>query len=501
MSPKTELRYRRLLAEAGLLDGEPDRLPELGALKAVVQAAIPDTLPQQASSVTAWTGEVVTMLEHGATPKAIFDRLRLEHDHFTGSLSAIKRLCARLRKAEGIKPEDVAIPVQTEPGEVAQVDFGYVGKLWDPTEGRFRRGWAFVMVLGYSRHMVVRIVFDQKVETWLRLHVEAFEELGGVPKVIVPDNLKAAVIRAAFGVDGAPVLNRSYRELARHYGFKVDPTPPRSPEKKGKVESGVKYVKRSFFKPRAAQQDVEVLRAELARWVVEIAGRREHGTTRTRPLEVFETIEREALLPLPQTRWRPVVWREAKVHQDAHVLVERALYSVPWRLIGKRVQSRSTGNSVELYFEDARVATHERIRPGQRRTKEEHLPAERRDLRHRGRDYWVKRAAAMGDDVERFVHEVFDSDQVVYQLRAVQQIVRYLENHPPERARAACRRASFYGNHTYVGIKNILRRALDRQPLPTVVLDEPSQSTPRPRFARDVHELLQLPLEKTDAPH
>jgi hypothetical protein len=135
-----------------------------------------------------------------------------------------------LEQARQEQAEDVAIPVETPAGEVAQVDFGYAGKLYDAKEGRFRRAWVFVMVLGFSRHMFARIVFDQKTTTWLALHVEAFDELGGVPRVLVPDNLKAAVIRAAFGADGPSALNRSYRELARHYGFKVDPTPPRAPK-------------------------------------------------------------------------------------------------------------------------------------------------------------------------------------------------------------------------------------------------------------------------------
>jgi hypothetical protein len=131
----------------------------------------------------------------------------------------------RWRKERGVRAEDVAIPVETGPGEVAQVDFGYVGKLRDAATGMLRKAWVFVMVLAFSRRMVARIVFDQKIETWLRVHIEAFAELGGAVAAIVPDNLKTAVIRAAFGVDGAASLNRSYRELARHYGIKIDPAP------------------------------------------------------------------------------------------------------------------------------------------------------------------------------------------------------------------------------------------------------------------------------------
>ena len=99
------------------------------------------------------------------------------------------------------------------------------------------------MVLGHSRHMFAKVVFNQRVETWLQLHVDAFTFFGGVPHTIVPDNLKAAVIRAAFGADEMSVFHRSYRELARHYDFVIDPTPPYSPQKKGKVERSVHHKK------------------------------------------------------------------------------------------------------------------------------------------------------------------------------------------------------------------------------------------------------------------
>lgn len=501
MSPNTERSYRRALSSSGLLEGAVDDLPTLEALKEAVARELGDSkLPQHTSTVECWRGRIEAMLENGATPTAIYDTLRLQEESFTGSLSAVKRLCARATKERGVCAEDVVIPVETPPGKVAQVDFGYVGQMIDPLEKRERRAWVFVMTLCYSRHQFVRIVFDQKVETWIRLHVEAFESLGGVPEVIVPDNLKAAVIRAAFGVDDDLTLNRSYRELARHFGFMIDPTPPRSPEKKGKVESGVKYVKNNFFKPRRGEQDYALMSQELERWVVEIAGVRRHGTTQKRPLEVFETIEKPALLALPTTKWRPVYWHGATVHPDTHVLVKKGLYSVPWRFVGKRVFARLQGNSVEIYFEDTRVTTHDRVEAGKRSTKEEHLPEHRREFRHRNRDYWEKRAAELGGEVAQYIKDVFESDDVHYQLRVVQQIVRHLETFPLDRARAACKRASFYGNYKYSGIKKILKKALDKEPLPTVVLPERGEQEEL-RFARDPRELLSLPLEDTDAPH
>ena len=279
ISPNTERTYRQALERAGMLQGEVDALPDLTVLREALLAQKPVRCPpQQSSSLEAYTEKVCAMSELGAGPTAIFDRLRLEDKAFGGSLAAAKRLYARIRAEQGVRAEDVAIPVETEPGHVAQVDFGYVGFLYDAAEGRMRKAYVFVLVLGFSRHMFARIVFDQKVETWLRLHIEAFEEFGGVPSVLVPDNLKAAVIRAAFGLDEQTTLNRSYRELARHYGFKVDPAPVRSPEKKGKVETGVKYVKRNFFLPRD-ERDAAVFQQQLADWLRDIAGMRTHGTT------------------------------------------------------------------------------------------------------------------------------------------------------------------------------------------------------------------------------
>jgi transposase len=498
MSPNTEREYREALTAAGLLEGDPQALPELDVLRACVVAAKPPCpLPQQTSSIESYAERVRGMVELGAGPRAIYDRLRLEDSDFRGSLSAIKRMVLRLEKVRGVRAEDVAIPVETAPGHVAQVDFGFVGKLYDPDEGVLRKAYVFVMVLGFSRRMVVRIVFDQKVETWLRLHIESFEELGGVPAVLVPDNLKAAVVKAAFGPSEVTALHRSYRELARHYGFKVDPTPVRSPEKKGKVEAGVKYVKRNFFGPRE-ERDVSALRVELAAWVRQIAGERIHATTQRKPNELYDSEERAALLPLPARRAELTVWHHATVHADSHVVFAKAMYSVPWTLIGSKVWTRAAGRTVAMSVDDIRIAEHQRVGPGKRSTKPEHLPDHRSDLRERSREFWEKRAAKMGEPVVAYVREVFDADDVLDQLRQVQAIVTLLEKHPLSRAQAACERASFYGSHSYVAVKNILRRALDLQPLPRASVPAPQTSF---RFARNVRELLEPHLEITNEPN
>jgi transposase len=422
--------------------------------------------------------------------------LKREQPQFKGSLSAVKRVCWRLRAAQGVSASEVVIPVETAPGEVAQVDFGYVGKLYDPQQKVMRKAYVFVMVLGYSRHQFCAISFDQKVATWLKLHVAAFKWFGGVPHVVVPDNLKSAVTRAAFSVSEPCVLNRSYRELARHYGFKIDPTPAYSPEKKGKVESGVKYAKNNFFKPMM-ELDAGILSKQLDKWVLETAGTRIHGTTHQQPLLVFEQQERECLLPLPLRRFELAVWKEAKVHRDTHISFDKALYSVPWQWVGKTVLVRGTAHSVQIYGDAERIATHGRVPPGKRSTHEEHLPPHRRDLRHRSRGYWVERATAIDSSVGQYIQEVFNSDDVLEQLRSVQCIVSYLETFPKKRAIAACERASFFGNYSYRSIKSILKKGLDQQPLPGIAFPI-TDALQQPRFARNIREIFEYREEVVD---
>jgi len=485
MSPTTERTYRTALAGEGLLAGSPDDLPLLEVLRAAVEKRLPvATPPQMVSSVDALRERIIELAERGLRPQAIYDRIRLDDPAAEASYYAVRAAWRRWRKARGVRAEDVAIPVETAAGDVAQVDFGYVGKLYDPAVGQLRKAWVFVMVLAYSRRMVVRVCFDQKIETWLRVHVEAFRELGAVPRTLVPDNLKAAVVRAAFGVDGAASLNRSYRELARHYGFKVDPAPIYAPTKKGKVESGVKYVKRNFFAGRDGEDVTDVATA-LQRWVDEIANLRVHGTTHRRPSELY-TVERDALLPLPERRFELVTWHQARVHQDSHIAFDKRLYSVPWRLIGQQVWVRATATAIVVYADDARVAMHDRRGRTVRSTHDEHLPADRASWRHRSRAYWEDRADRIAPEVGAYVREVFDSDDVLSMLRTVQAIVTHLEKFPATRAVAACRRAQHFGSYQYRTIKNILRDGLDLTPLATTT------TTPleTPRFARSVSELL-----------
>lgn len=201
------------------------------------------TPPQQVSTVAPYAAAIAAYRARGMEVAAIRARLEEVHGHPV-SYHAVWRL---VRHLEPPAPE-VVVRVEAKPGSEAQVDFGYAGLTLDPATGLARKTWVFVMVLARSRHLYAELVFDQRVATWLLCHRHAFEAFGGIPARVVPDNLKAAVVRASFT---EPVAQRSYRECAEHYGFLIDPNPPRSPHLKGKVEQGgVHYVARNFLAGR-----------------------------------------------------------------------------------------------------------------------------------------------------------------------------------------------------------------------------------------------------------
>ncbi len=185
------------------------------------------------------------------------------------------------------------------------------------------------------------------------------------------------------------------------------------------------------------------------------------------------------------------------MHTDARIEFERRLYPVPWRLIDKRVWVQATPTTIAVYWEDTRVATHQRNRPVPPEVYDQYLPEQRSALRYRSHAYWVERAEGLGSEAAAYVREIFARDDVLSQLRTVQAVVTHLALFPPERIHAACRRARYYGNYTYPGVRDILRKGLDREPLPLAVVPA-DPAHPRPRYARSIGELLQLPLLKED---
>jgi transposase len=451
---KTVVKYRAWAEREGWIEG---RLPTLEELDARVRALLPHcNLPRTPFKAEPFRERIEALRREGVEMQAIFQRLRAEQG-YDGSYSALYRYVRHLEE----RTPTAFVRLEWDPGEEAQVDFGSAGMMIDPATGQLNRAWAFVMTLSYSRHQYATFVFDQSVKTWLRCHREAFEYFGGIPKRIVIDNLKAAIVRAVWQ---DPVVQRSYREFAEHYGFLIAPCRPRAARHKGKVESGVRYVKRNFLAGRPPGE-LPAENAALRRWVEEIAGVREHGTTKEQPRVRFDSAERAALLPLPESAYDLGVWKRAKLHPDCHVVIEAAYYSAPHRLIGQTLWVRTNGHDVVIFHHYERVATHRWGPRGTRRTHPDHYPPEKQAYLMATPGWCRMKAITIGPSATAVVERLL-AERPLDRLRAVQAILRLADQHGSVRLEAACRRALHFGEVGYRTLKRILEQRLDAEPLP-----------------------------------
>ncbi len=476
---KTVRRYVKWAGEQGFLEGEASSVEEIRTRLDETGPTVEP--PRQRSGLAEHADEILKMRNQGMEMAAIRGRLEEKHKKPI-SYEALRRLVRRLEGGSG----EAFVRVEVPPGEQAQVDFGYARMTLDPT-GRLRKTWAFVMTLSHSRHQYVELVYDQTVETWLTCHVHAFAFFGGVPKSIVLDNLKAAILRAC---RENPLVQRAYRELAEHYSFLIDPNPPATPRLKGKVEKGgVHYFKRNFMAGRDPEPTTE-LNAKTLKWCLHTAGERVHGTTHKQPIRVFEAVEREALLALPAASYDLAVWKQAKLHRDCYINFEKAYYSAPYRLVGDQLLVRGGLKTVRIYTADhVLVASHDRAKePGERITNPDHLPPYKLPGLTVSREGCRAKADEIGPATTTVIEELLES-RPVDKLRTAGRVLELATRYGPERLERACARALHFGEPTYSTISGTLKAGTDSEPLPGA---DPTPSVTRPvyRFVRHVGELV-----------
>jgi len=377
---------------------------------------------------------------------------------FTGSYSSIRRLVQRL---ELHQPEATCV-LDFAPGEAAQVDFGKGPDITDAFTGHTFKTWIFVMTLCFSRHQYAEIVTDQKVSTWLSCHRRAFEFFNGVTAKVIIDNPKCAITKACFH---DPEVQRSYGEMAEGYCFLISPCPPRDPQKKGRVEAGVKYVKNRFV-PLRQFRSLADANGQLRQWVLETAGNRIHGTTRQKPLTLFAESEKHLLKPLPDVPMELATWSKVKLHGNCHVQFEKASYSAPFPLIHQTLWLKATDSTVKLYHDLKLVAVHPRLKkPGLRSTVDEHMPPEAIAYKLQDPQWCLHQAEEIGPACLRLIQILF-GDQVLDNLRAAQGIVGLKKKYGLERLESACKRALHFDNPRYRTVKTILQKGLDQTPFP-----------------------------------
>jgi len=352
-------------------------------------------------------------------------------------------------------------PVSRRRSTTAQIDYGRLGMWTDPRSGRRRAVWAFVMVLPCSRHLFLRPTLSMDQAEWTAAHVEAFAFFAGVPARLVPDNLKTGADRPDLY---DPKINRSYAELAAHYGTLVDPARARKPRDKAQVERPMPYVRDSFWRGREFTTLAQMREAALV-WSRDVAGGRAcRPLDGAAPAAVFAAVEQAALRPLPTAAFVLATWSSARVGPDIHARVGGTLYSLPWRLLGDRVDVRSTPTMVQFFPHGQLIKTHPRKDRG-KQTDLGDYPPEKIAFHMRTPTWCRHRAAEIGPACQQVIDGLL-ADNALFRLRAAQGVLGLADRHDPARLEAACATATAAGDPSYRTIKGVLAAGTETTPAP-----------------------------------
>lgn len=400
--------------------------------------------------------EIQAKLNQKLTAQRIWQDL-VEDFGYGGSYESVKRLVRRLA------PERRLVGVMhSAPGEEAQVDF-FQGPPTLNAQGQWRRPWVFRLTLCHSRHGYEEAVWDQKQETFLRLHERAFQALGGVPKILRHDNLKAAVVRACLY---DPDYNAVYRAFAAHWGFTALATAPRHPQENGKQERSGGYVKSNALKGRRFDS-LAALNAFLKHWNATVARLRIHGTTRRQVWQHYLETDQWALQPLAPEPFGFFCCGTRTVHTDGHVEVEGGFYPVPVHLLGQLVQVQWNAGLVRVFFRDQLMAVHPRVAPGCFAKRPGADPQSLVSTQAAALNRHLARCSQVGPELRAWAEAAFEA-RGVQCLRLLQGVQQLLRRYPREQilavARLACERHVF----RYKDLARLLEQRAVQQVLPVL---------------------------------
>ncbi len=395
-------------------------------------------------------------LRAGLSAQRIWQDIHYEHG-FSGSYDSVKRFVRRL---EGSIP----LPfrrMECSPGEEVQVDFGK-GALIRMPNGKKRRPHIFRIVLSFSRKAYSQAVWHQDTDTFIRCMENAFRYFGGVPKTVVIDNLKAAVINADWY---DPEVHPKLQAFANHYGTVILPAKPYTPRHKGKVESGVKYVQNNGLAGHEFDSLAEQNR-HLENWEKNIADTRIHGTTRQQVGAYFEKHERLALSALPPCNFPSFQEAKRKVHRDGHIAVEHAFYSVPPEYLGRELWVRYDTRTVRIFNERfEQIALHAKADPGRRRTDMNHISSKKISGVERGAEYLLRKIECIGEHSERWSKAML-IERGIAGVRVLQGLISLANKHRAGEIERACETALRQGCFRLRPLRQLLRHGSKQQELP-----------------------------------
>jgi transposase len=399
------------------------------------------------SAAWPWREVIEQKLDQGLTCQRIYQDLTADHG-YTGSYHSVRRLVNRLTAVAGVPVRRM----ECEAGAEAQVDFGSGAPLVGE-DGRRRRTWVLRIVLSHSRKGYSEVVLRQGTDEFLRCLENAFIHFGGVPRTLVIDNLRAAVKRADWF---DPELCPKVRSFAEHYGTAILPTRPYTPRHKGKVESGVKYVKSNALKGRVFAS-LAAQNRHLADWESSVSDKRIHGTTRQQVCSLFESSERPALLGLPLSRFGLFQEAQRVVSRDGHVQVKGAYYSAPPEYLGCQVWARWDGRMVRLF--NARlepIAVHVQKAPGQFATLWGHILPEKISGIERGTTWLLDRIGYIGPQAQAWAEAVLQ-ERGIEGVRVLLGLLHLRNKYLPRQIERACRIASGHGSWRLRSLRRLIQ--------------------------------------------
>lgn len=364
------------------------------------------------------------------------------------------------------RPQRVVPEIVHAPGEALLVDWGKVASVVDPRSGKKRTVWAFVGVLGYSRYRMVRLVMTQDTDTTMAQLESMFQEVGGVPKKLTSDNPKCFSLTAC---RYEPLLNPIYERFAAYYDTAIECLPPADPEKKGKVERPMPFIRRLFESFDGDWLDLASAQNFIDKKLA-IANDRRHGTTGEKPVERLVATEAAALKPLPKLTWEREEYHEGLVRRDGHVRFRGKYYSLDETLIGEDVQVIGNQTTVWLYHSGRLVETHSRVKDANRSksTKPHHLKPWERAMTDTS--VYRDRARAIGPHVDELVVHIIGNGLGVIDFRKVWGLLNLDKSYGSLAIDEACKRTLAMGSTRLRTVKSLLEnQAKARSPAPTDV--------------------------------
>lgn len=352
-----------------------------------------------------------------------------------------------------------------KPGEQLEVDWaGQTAAVVDRDTGEKLPAYIFVATLPCSACSYVEAFLSQNQESWISAHIHAFDFFGGTPRILTPDNLKTGVEKSNWY---SPTINKSYHELAEHYGCAVIPARVRKPKDKPSVEGAVGIIStwiiaalrnRTFF----TLTDLNEAISEKLRAFNEKPFQKKPGSR----MSAFLNEEKEFLQPLPKNRYELAIWKKLMCGFNYHISVDKNFYSVPYEYIKHEMDVRVTGTTIEVFYSNHRICSHPRLygKPGQYHTIPEHMPEKHKNYTEWNSERFISWAKSIGEYTKTAITAILSSHKIEQQgYRACIGVLKLADKYGVKRLEAACEKAlSYTPNPSYKNIDSILKSGSDK---------------------------------------